>query len=78
MRWTQEQIFAHIFHGRSNYYYDLEKTKMNHQIKLKTASVEAVKTVIQQSRSYSKKERLEDLYRRTIGREIASLRDAYR
>ena len=51
---------------------------MNHQIKLKTASVEAVKTVIQQSRSYSKKERLEDLYRRTIGREIASLTDAYR
>jgi len=45
---------------------------------IKKASVEAVKTVIQQSRSCSKKERLEDLYRRTIGREIASLRDAYR
>ena len=48
--------FAHIVLGRSNYYYDLEKTKMNHQIQLKKANAKAVKkTVIQQSRSRSKK-----------------------
>jgi hypothetical protein len=43
LRWTQEQTFAHIFLERSNYYYDLEKTKMNHQIKFKKANAEAVK-----------------------------------